>query len=120
MPRATRKSPALEKAESRLKGMLSLNQSFTSSNQFSLDAYSLAIQRLRQKLEKYNEAIDNLNRAQKEIEMEEQSINDMSEHMLLSVAATFGKSSQEYAKAGGTRKNTVRRGPRATKAVIES
>lgn len=117
MPRSTRSSKALEKAESRLKGMQSLNQSFTASNEFSLRSYSLAVQSLRQKLDEYNEAIDNLNRAQKEIEMAEEALNDMSEHMLLSVAATFGKSSSEYAIAGGKRKNTVRRGPRGPRAA---
>lgn len=117
MPRSTRKSLALQKAESRLKGMQSLNQLFTTSNEFSLKSYSLAIENLQRKLNHYNETIDNLNRAHKEIELAEEALNDMSEHMLLSVAAMFGKSSNEYAIAGGTRKNTIRRGTHAARTA---
>jgi hypothetical protein len=121
MATSTRKSPALIKAEGRLKGMQSLAQSFTASNEFSLRSYELAVQSLSQKLADYNEMVDDLNRARKDIGMAEAALNDMSEHMLLSVAATFGKNSQEYVTAGGIQKSSIRRGPRTAKSTpVES
>ncbi|WP_223279999.1 hypothetical protein [Nostoc sp. PA-18-2419] len=39
------------------------------------------------------------------VEEAERVLNDYSEHMLLSVASRYGKNSDEYGMAGGTRKS---------------
>lgn len=109
MPRATRQSKPLAKAERRAKNLQAVNPQLNFGNGLSLAAYTALIQSLRTKLDDYNDLIADLDQRLRELELVEEELNDVSEHMLLSVAATYGKGSNEYAIAGGTRKQSQRR-----------
>lgn len=67
------------------------------------------IEDVREKLAAYNMALSTVDKTQNALNEAERSLNDFSEHMLLSVASKYGKSSDEYEMAGGTRKTSRRR-----------
>lgn len=120
MPRSTRGSRSLEKAERRAIGLQSIDPQLDFSNGLSLSAYNASIQSLRLKLNAYNAVIATLDRAQKEILLAEEELNDLTEHMLLGVAVAYGKNSNEYAMAGGVRKRARRRAVRSNVAPFVS
>jgi hypothetical protein len=118
MPRATRQSKPLDKAERRATSLQAVNPKFDLGNGRSLSAYTTAIQDLRIKLSTYNAMIANIDQAQRAIELAEEQLNDFSEHLLLGVAAIYGKGSDEYAMAGGSRKRSSSRSPRQSSASL--
>ena len=67
------------------------------------------IEDVREKLAAYSMALSMVDKTQNGLNEAERSLNDFSEHMLLSVASEYGKSSDEYEMAGGTRKTSRRR-----------
>ncbi len=67
------------------------------------------INELREKLAVYNQARAIVDKAQNALVDAERALNNYSEHMLLSVASRYGKDSDEYGMAGGTRKSDRRR-----------
>ncbi|MBW4418694.1 MAG: hypothetical protein KME13_05645 [Myxacorys californica WJT36-NPBG1] len=118
MTRPTRNSKPLEKAELRAKNLQSIDPNFDLGNGLSLAAYTVDLTSLREKLDTYNDMIETLDRIGQEIQLAEESINDFSEHILLGVAARYGKGSNEYAIAGGARKNSRRQTIRNTTARL--
>jgi hypothetical protein len=98
----------LEKAALRAKNLQAVNPRLDFGNGRSLATYTLLIQSLQDKLDAYNEMITTLNLTLKGIELAEEELNDFSEHMLLGIATSYGKGSNEYAIAGGTRKQSQR------------
>ncbi|MEH2409124.1 hypothetical protein [Nostoc sp.] len=50
-----------------------------------------------------------MDKTQNTLEDTERALNTYSEHILLSVASRYGKNSDEYGMAGGTRKSDYRR-----------
>lgn len=109
MPKRRRNSLSLTKAERRLEGLRAVNPALNFGNGLSVSAYSTMIEDVREKLAAYNMALSMVDKTQNALNEAERSLNDFSEHMLLSVASKYGKSSDEYEMAGGTRKTSRRR-----------
>lgn len=104
MPRKIKESRALEKAESRVKGMQRIGEPIDLGNGLSLETYAAKTQSLRKQIEAYNAMQEALESARQEIARAEEELNDMSEHMLLGIAVRYGKQSKQYEFSGGTRK----------------
>jgi len=106
MTNKVKQSKALEKAEARVKGMQSVGAAIDLGNGISLNNYITKTKSLRQQVESYNALMETLEQSRKNIAQAEQDLNDFSEHMLLGVAAVYGKQSKQYEHAGGKRKQT--------------
>ncbi|MBD2411200.1 hypothetical protein FACHB389_06695 [Nostoc calcicola FACHB-389] len=112
MPQRRRNSLALTKAERRIEGMQAIKPDLDFGNKLSITSYNTMIQDLREKLAAHNQARTMMDKTQNALEEAERVLNDYSEHMLLSVASHYGKNSDEYGMAGGTRKSE-RKKPRS-------
>ncbi|MEH2068348.1 MAG: hypothetical protein V7K47_09325 [Nostoc sp.] len=112
MPQRRRNSLALTKAERRIEGMQTIKPDLDFGNGLSIATYNSMIQDLREKLAAHNQARTMMDKTQNAVEEAERVLNDYSEHMLLSVASRYGKNSDEYGMAGGTRKSE-RKKPRS-------
>lgn len=108
MSRPKRGSKVLEKAEMRVAGMQSINQTLDLGNGLSIEHFSAMITEMRSKLAAYNTTLSAIDKARSEVLELEQKLSDYSEHMLLGVATRYGKSSNEYEMAGGVRKDRRR------------
>jgi hypothetical protein len=104
MTRPKRSSKVLERAEKRMAGMQSISQELDLGNGFSLTGFKQLIEKTRTKLTTYNTLLSEVDRAMSEVIEAERELGDFSEHMLLAVAIQYGKGSDEYEMAGGSKK----------------
>jgi len=109
MPQRKRNSIALTKAERRIEGLQTITPNLDFGNGLSIPTYKTMIHELREKLATHNQARTMMDKTQNALEDAERALNSYSEHMLLSVASRYGKNSDEYGMAGGTRKSDYRR-----------
>jgi hypothetical protein len=109
MPRRKRTSPILNKAEKRSVAIRSISETLDMGNGLSIENYAEQIQALRQLMDEYNMILSQLDRVTNDIIGAEKSLNDLSELMLMGVATTYGKDSNEYEMAGGVRKSERKR-----------
>ena len=116
MPRKTRTSRVLEKAETRAAGLQSIGPDLDLGNGLTMATYLEKIQTLRDRLTLYNTALANIGKYQNDVVDLEKTLSDLSEHMLLGVASRYSKNSNEYEMAGGIRKSDRKRPVRAKAA----
>ena len=116
MARPKRSSVILQKAEQRQAGLQSIAPALDLGNQLTLDTYSTLIETLRSQVATYNRALSAIDDQSRQIKETEQHLRNLSEQMLLGVAAKYGKDSREYGKAGGVPKSERRRPIRKTTA----
>lgn len=109
MRRPTRSSIVLQKADQRKDSLQSISPDLDLGNGLTLAAYTTLIETLRDQISTYNSVISGINDLSRQIEASEKKLRDLSEQMLLGVAAKYGKDSREYGKAGGTPKSERRR-----------
>lgn len=112
MARRKRTSIVLEKSGRRLAGMESIDPQLDLGNGLSLSAFSRVIEILRAKENAYNTALSSLDKLYQDMLETESQLSDLAEHMLLGVAARYGRSSVEYGMAGGVPKGQRRQGLR--------
>jgi hypothetical protein len=105
MAQRKRNSFALTKAERRIEGMQMINPELSFDNELSIGSYNTKIVEIREKLAAYNQARAIVEKTQNALLEAERELNSYSEQMLLSVASRYGKNSDEYGMAGGTRKS---------------
>ncbi len=117
MARPKRSSAVLQKAEKREAGLQSISDSLDLGNDLTLQTYSQRIQALRSQISTYNSTLSTLYDLSRDIKSAEQELRDLSEQMLLGVAAKYGKNSGEYGKAGGVPKSERRRPTRKKTAA---
>jgi hypothetical protein len=113
MAQRRRNSLALTKAERRIEGMQTIKPDLDFGNGLSIATYNTMINDLREKLAAHNQVRTMMDKTQNALEEAERALNDYSEHILLGVASRYGKNSDEYGMAGGTRKSD-RKKPRPT------
>ncbi|MBD2163010.1 hypothetical protein H6G04_01195 [Calothrix membranacea FACHB-236] len=104
MAQKRRNSIALTKAERRIEGMEMISSQLDFGNGLSLASYKDKILEIREKLAAYNQAKTMVEMTQNALSEAESELNMFSEKMLLSVASRYGKTSDEYGMAGGTRR----------------
>lgn len=109
MPRLKKISRIVDKAESRLAALKAVSASLDLGNGLTVAVYEQMIQDARQKLESYNTSLAMVNETNIAFEEVEALLAEWSERMLIGVASKFGKNSNEYAMAGGTRRKDRKR-----------
>ncbi|WP_190796702.1 hypothetical protein [Leptolyngbya sp. FACHB-541] len=82
------------------------------------EGYNERLQDVKEKLAAHNQARSLVDKTQNDLLEAERALNDYSEHMLLNVASRYGKNSNEYEMAGGTRKSDRRRSRTAVSKTI--
>ncbi|MEH2124727.1 hypothetical protein [Nostoc sp.] len=105
MTQRKRNSMSLTKAERRIEGMQTINPELDFSNGFSITTYNTKVIELREKLAAYNQAQIIVDKTHNALIEAERELNTYSEQMLLNVASRYGKNSDEYGMAGGTRRS---------------
>ena len=73
-------------------------------NGLTLSFYENAIKDLRDKLNAYNTQLSLVDELRNNVLESEKSLKDLSDRMLSGVASKYGRNSDEYEKAGGTKK----------------
>lgn len=109
MGRSKRSSRTLEKADRRLASVKSINSSLDLGNGISIESFKASIEHTRRQVEYYNTLLSSIDAAKTSVVEAEKSLSDLSEKMLIGVAYKYGKDSQEYQMAGGTRKSDRKR-----------
>lgn len=109
MARRKRNSNTLTHAERRIESLQSLNTTLDFGHGLTLAAYSSMIHDLRSKLAAYNTALSAIDKMADDVSTIEKAVLELSEKMLLGVGSRYGRNSQEYQMAGGSRRKTTRR-----------
>lgn len=109
MARRKRNSSTLSHAERRIESLQSINSTLDFGNGLTLEAYASIIRDLRSKLAAYNTALSAIDKLADDVNAVEQVVLEMSEKMLMGVGSRYGRTSQEYEMAGGSRRRTSRR-----------
>ena len=109
-------SKTIEKAKVRMSGMKSLDPSLDLGNGLSVEVYSTAIDDTDQKIEAYNTALSTITQLASDAAQAEKNLADLSERMLSTVAGRYGRKSDEYEMAGGTKRSNRRRSKKKTVA----
>ncbi len=109
MARRKRNSSILERAERRIESLQSINVELDFGQGVTVEAYNANINDLRSKLAVYNTALSSIDKLTDDVKNAEQVVLAMSEKMLMGVGSRYGKTSQEYEMAGGSRRKNKRR-----------
>ena len=109
MARKKRKSKVVENAKKRFAGVESIDPALDLGNGNSIASYKAAIDGVEQSLETYNTSLSDGDGLLNIVMAEEQKLKALSEKMLEAVATKYGHDSNEYEKAGGTRKSEFKR-----------
>jgi hypothetical protein len=123
MPRRKRNSNALEQSERRLESLFSIGEPLDFGGGITLTAYADLIADLRAKLATYNTALSSMDKLADDVKEAERAAKEMAEKMLLGIGSRYGKNSQEYEMAGGSRRKSSRRptaNTESTRAVSSS
>jgi len=104
-----RSSQIVEKAQTRLAAVKSIDTKLDLGNGFSVQTYTSLLEDARIKIEKYNTALSLVDDAYTDMSSAEKALADQTEQMLIAVAYQYGKNSNEYQMAGGTRKSDRKR-----------
>ena len=116
MARQKRTSSALDASKERATSLVSVDKTMDFGNGVSLAALSNAANTdLEKQLNDYNQMLSELDHALNKLEDAESSVTDLASRLLSGVKTKYGADSSEYEKAGGTRKNEIKRSPRAKK-----
>ncbi|MGC1374893.1 MAG: hypothetical protein WA821_01635 [Anaerolineales bacterium] len=84
-------------------------------NGLTLAKYQAAIQDVEAKLATYNVSLAQADENANNLRAAEKELRLLNTRMLMGVAAKYGKDSNEYEKAGGTRLSEIKRAPRKAK-----
>jgi hypothetical protein len=104
-------SPVLDNAGARAAGLGSIEAALDLGNGMTLAAYKAAIADAQEKLTAYNTLLSQVDEANNAFADAEDKVRDLSDRMLAGVAARYGRDSDEYQMAGGTKKSDrARRG----------
>lgn len=109
-------SVALKRATARAAAISSIDPALELGEGLGLVTYRAAIERTREKLDRYNQLLSQLDEARMELQEAEALVQNFSKRMLAGVMAKYGSNSPEYEKDGGTR-DSERRRPRKAAVV---
>lgn len=102
MPLQTRGSNALEKAQRRLALLKSIDAHLDLGHGLTIETYTQLIETTRAALEAHNTLLSKLDESRKTVTQMDTALSELSERMLSGIATIYGRSSIEYAKAGGS------------------
>ena len=115
MSRPKRGSKVIDRAQRRIAALKSISPTLDLGNGVTIDSFAAVIKTTQDKLEAYNSSLSTVDMTQGALEFAEKSLMELTEHMLLSVAAKYGKNSDEYKMAGGVRRSDRKRPVRKPK-----
>lgn len=106
-------SRAYEDALQRISGLKAIDPELDLGNGITVVSYQQAIDDTKNAIEAYNTTLSQADTLQNQTKAKEKALRDISERILAGVAAKYGKDSDEYEKAGGTKKSDRKRRRRA-------
>jgi hypothetical protein len=109
MPRQKKTSKIVESASVRLAGIKSIGKDLDLGNGITAKSYNELIEETKKLLEEYNTALSVVDEKLNLYQVKEKELKDLHERVLISVAAKYGKNSNEYEKAGGKKKSERKR-----------
>src|SRR5687767_8109583 len=109
MARQKRFSPVYDAAQTRHAAMSSIDAALDLSNGLTLAGYKAAIDAVKTSLDDYNNLLSTVDVKLNELQEKEVLLKSWSERMLAGVASKYGKDSNQYEMAGGTRKSEIKR-----------
>jgi hypothetical protein len=113
MSRVKKTSKIVEEANVRVAGIKSIDQDLDLGNGLTVKNYEKEIEETAQALEDYNTILSIADEKLNIYNQKERSLMNLHERMLLGVAVKYGKDSNEYEKAGGTKKSDRRKAVKA-------
>jgi DNA repair exonuclease SbcCD ATPase subunit len=114
MARQKRLSDSIEKAAQRLNALRSIDPALDLGGSLTLASFETKIDEARNALNAYNGLLTQVDAAYNQLTAAEQGVAEYSQRMLSGVAASYGKDSDEYEQAGGTRTSERRKFTRKT------
>lgn len=120
MARRKRKSDAVTSAESRAESLGKIDPKLDLGDDLTLGDYTGKITETKKTLNVYNGLLTEADVTLTKLEKQERELRDLSERMLEGVSSRFGKNSEQYQKAGGTRKDQIDRGGAKARAAKQS
>lgn len=102
-------SRAYENALQRISGLKAIDPELDLGNGITVASFQQAIDDTQSAIEAYNTTLSRADTLQNQIKAKEKVLRDFSERILAGVAAKYGKDTDEYEKAGGTKKSERRR-----------
>jgi hypothetical protein len=109
MARRKKTSAMLVKGEQRLAGLKSIDAKLDLGNGLTPASFEKEVNNLRFTLEAYNTLLSKADEASNAVEQAEKQLAIAAENILLGVKIKFGKDSNQYEMAGGTRLSDRRR-----------
>lgn len=109
MARLKRTSKSIVHAQQRVSGLTTIDPDLDLGNNLTLAAYDKEIARTQAALDAYNNALAAADAAQNVLQDAEKDLIAYTGRMQMGVAAKYGKDSNEYELAGGTRVSERRR-----------
>ena len=115
MGRQKRNSKTLEDVNRRISGMTAIDKDLDFGGDLTLAKFKEASAKFSADLDNYNQKLATLDQLANDLNASEKVLRDFSERMLAAVGARWGKNSNQYEQAGGTRKVERERKPAAAK-----
>jgi hypothetical protein len=103
MSRIKRGSPAIISAEKRLSGLVTIDPKLDLGNGNTVEAYAAKITSTQTLLDDYNTKLSELDTAKNNLDQAELELDAYSANMRTAVGLKYGRNSNEYEQAGGTR-----------------
>jgi hypothetical protein len=98
-------SISVQNATSRLAGVKAIAPDLDLGNGLTVENYQTAIAEMDDLINSYNTQMSSIGEVRNRIREKEKALNDLNERMLIGVGAKYGKDSNQYQMAGGTRKS---------------
>ncbi len=114
MARIKKTSKIIEEANVRLAGIKSIAVDLDLGNGVTAAAYTTKIEETANSLSDYNTTLSLVDEKLNIYEQNEAELKDFHERILLAVGAKYGKNSNEYEKAGGTKKSERKKSSKPT------
>jgi len=102
-------SLVIDLAEKRIAGLESIDPALSISTDLTLALYKTALTTARDAVANYNKLLSQVDEASNKLKVAERALADRSRRMLSGVEAKYGPDSDEYEKAGGTRRSEHRK-----------
>jgi uncharacterized coiled-coil protein SlyX len=115
MGRIKKTSRALQKAHKRLSGLKAIDVKLDMGNGMTVENFESRITDTETRLSEYNELLAQSDAAKNVFSKCEAELTDLYKRLLEAVAVVYGHDSDEYEKAGGTRKSDRKRPVRKPK-----
>jgi hypothetical protein len=105
MARQKKTSVIIKNANTRASALASIDANLDLGNGLTLAGYNTAIAASEAKLADYNTKLSGVDAALNVFQSSEGDLADLSDRMLAGVGSKFGKDSDQYEQAGGTKKS---------------